>query len=80
MFPALEEHQEYWVQVSAATSQGKGPLSEKYQIKTEREMIRAPTNVQAMATSDSTAEVGIYSVATSKSNKRHRCDISCSLR
>ncbi|ODN02995.1 Tyrosine-protein phosphatase Lar [Orchesella cincta] len=57
VFVALEENQEYWVQVSAATSQGKGPLSEKYQVKTEREMIRAPTNVQAMATSDSTAEV-----------------------
>lgn len=38
-------------------SQGKGPLSEKYGIKTEKEMIRAPTNPQAMATSDSTAEV-----------------------
>jgi receptor-type tyrosine-protein phosphatase F len=57
VFGALEENQEYWVQLSAATSQGRGPLSEKYSVKTEREMLRAPTNVQAMATSDSTAEV-----------------------
>ncbi|XP_035710661.1 tyrosine-protein phosphatase Lar isoform X4 [Folsomia candida] len=57
VFVALEENQEYWVQVSSATSQGKGPFSEKYSIKTEKEMIRAPTNVQAMSTSDSTAEV-----------------------
>lgn len=63
--------------MSAATSQGKGPLSEKYQIKTEREMIRAPTNVQAMATSDSTAEASFFFAGLSdveKSNKCHRCD------
>lgn len=62
--------------MSAATSQGKGPLSEKYQIKTEREMIRAPTNVQAMATSDSTAEASFFAGLSDveKSNKCHRCD------
>lgn len=57
VFGSLEENQEYWVQISGATSQGRGPFNEKYSIKTEKEMLRAPTNVLAMSTSDSTAEV-----------------------
>jgi len=57
VFWSLEENQEYWVQISASTSQGRGPLTEKYAIKTEKEMTRAPTHVQAMPTSDQTVEV-----------------------
>jgi len=57
VFVGLEENQEYWVQICAATSQGKGPVSERHVIQTEKEMIRPPTNVKAMSTSDSTAEV-----------------------
>lgn len=57
VFDNLEENTDYMVQVAAATSVGPGPYSANVTIKTDRDMLRAPTGVVAMATSDSTIEV-----------------------
>lgn len=57
VFSNLEENTEYVCHVRAHTSQGSGPFSEKVTIKTERDMMRAPMNVEAVATSDQSVEV-----------------------
>lgn len=57
VFSNLEEDSEYIYRVKAMTSQGSGPFSEKFVLKTARDMGRAPLSVRAMATSDSSVEV-----------------------
>lgn len=57
VFTNLEENTEYIFRVRAYTKQGAGPLSEKILIETERDMGRAPMSVQAVATSEQTAEI-----------------------
>ncbi|KAL0270992.1 UNVERIFIED_CONTAM: hypothetical protein PYX00_008241 [Menopon gallinae] len=57
VFTNLEESTEYVFHIRAHTSQGAGPFSEKITIKTERDMMRAPMNVEAFATSEQSVEV-----------------------
>ncbi|XP_050319811.1 tyrosine-protein phosphatase Lar isoform X3 [Bactrocera neohumeralis] len=57
VFTNLEENTEYIFRVRAYTKQGSGPFSDKIFIETERDMGRAPMSVQAVATSEQTAEI-----------------------
>lgn len=57
VFANLEQNTEYIVRIRAYTKQGAGPFSEKLIIETERDMGRAPMQVQAIATSEQTVEV-----------------------
>ncbi|KRG03743.1 tyrosine-protein phosphatase Lar isoform X7 [Drosophila mojavensis] len=57
VFTNLEENTAYVFRVRAYTKQGAGPFSEKMIIETERDMGRAPMSVQAVATSEQTAEI-----------------------
>lgn len=57
MFINLEENTDYVYHIRAHTSQGAGPYSEKVTVHTERDIIRAPMSVQAVATSDQSVEV-----------------------
>jgi receptor-type tyrosine-protein phosphatase F len=57
VFANLEENTEYVVRIRAYTKQGVGPFSEKIFIETERDMGRAPMQVQAIATSEQEVEV-----------------------
>ncbi|XP_054741677.1 tyrosine-protein phosphatase Lar isoform X1 [Anastrepha obliqua] len=57
VFTNLEENTEYIFRVRAYTKQGAGPFSEKIFVETERDMGRAPMSVQAVATSEQTAEI-----------------------
>lgn len=57
VFANLEESTEYVVRIRAYTKQGAGPFSEKIFIETERDMGRAPMQVQAIATSEQEVEV-----------------------
>lgn len=43
--------------VRAATKQGPGPWSEKFSFATNKDMVRAPMGLKAMATSDQSVEV-----------------------
>lgn len=57
VFTHLEENTEYVFHIRAHTNQGAGPNSEKITIETDRDIGRAPMNVKAVATSDSSVEV-----------------------
>lgn len=57
VFTNLEENTDYVFRVRAHTSQGAGPYSEKITVHTERDIVRAPMSVQAVATSDQSVEV-----------------------
>ncbi|CRK99959.1 CLUMA_CG013255, isoform B [Clunio marinus] len=57
VFANLDQNTEYVVRIRAYTKQGAGPFSEKIIIETERDMGRAPMQVQAIATSEQTVEV-----------------------
>lgn len=57
MFTNLEENTDYVFRVRAHTNQGAGPYSEKIAVHTERDIVRAPMSVQAVATSDQSVEV-----------------------
>jgi netrin-G3 ligand len=57
VFSDLEEHTDYVLQVRAHTGQGAGPYSERITLHTERDIVRAPMAVKAIATSDSSVEV-----------------------
>ncbi|KAK7792967.1 hypothetical protein R5R35_007615 [Gryllus longicercus] len=57
VFTNLEENTDYVFHVRAHTSQGAGPFSEKITVHTERDIVRAPMSVQAVATSDQSVEV-----------------------
>ena len=53
----LEEDTSYYFRIRAYTSKGAGPFSEKMPVMTIEEIVRAPLNVRAMATSDNSLEV-----------------------
>lgn len=57
VFTNLDEDTDYVFHVRAYTTQGAGPLSERVTIHTERDIVRAPMNVQAVATSEQSVEV-----------------------
>ncbi|XP_026465523.1 tyrosine-protein phosphatase Lar-like [Ctenocephalides felis] len=57
VFGGLEENTEYLIRVRAHTSRGAGPYCADVSARTERDLGRAPMSVQAVATSDSSAEV-----------------------
>ncbi|XP_024084878.1 tyrosine-protein phosphatase Lar isoform X3 [Cimex lectularius] len=57
VFSDLEENTEYIFKVRGHTKSGPGPWSDKATIKTERDIVRAPMGVKAVATSDQSVEV-----------------------
>lgn len=57
IFSSLEESTDYAFRVRAYTKEGAGPWSTKIVFKTASDVPPAPTNVQAMATSDESIEV-----------------------
>ncbi|XP_059098877.1 tyrosine-protein phosphatase Lar-like isoform X3 [Tigriopus californicus] len=57
VFANLEDNTEYKFSVRANTRKGYGPWSTQVSFRTDRNIIRAPQHVQAMATSDSSIEV-----------------------
>lgn len=57
VFSNLEEASEYIFRVRAHTNSGAGPWSEKLTITTERDIVRAPMGLRAVATSDQSVEV-----------------------
>lgn len=57
VFSNLEEASEYLYRVRAHTRAGVGPWSEKASVLTDKDIIRAPMGVKAVATSDQSVEV-----------------------
>ncbi|XP_045139286.1 tyrosine-protein phosphatase Lar-like isoform X5 [Portunus trituberculatus] len=57
VFTGLEENMDYTFKVRAWTSMGAGPYSETLHLHTEPDLVRAPMNLQGMATSDSSIEI-----------------------
>lgn len=57
VFTSLEENMDYEFRVQARTSKGSGPFSDRVLFRTERDIVRAPMAVRAMATSFSSVEV-----------------------
>ena len=59
MFSNLEEASDYIFRVRAHTKSGAGPWSHSVTITTERDIVRAPMGLRAVATSDQSVEVCI---------------------
>ncbi|XP_075224407.1 tyrosine-protein phosphatase Lar isoform X3 [Lycorma delicatula] len=57
VFSNLEENADYVFRVRAHTSAGPGPWSDRVGVTTDRDIIRAPMGVKAVATSDQSVEV-----------------------
>lgn len=57
VFTSLEENMDYEFRVYARTNKGAGPFSDRILFRTERDIVRAPMSVKAMATSFSSVEV-----------------------
>lgn len=57
VFTNLEENMDYEFRILARTKKGAGPFSERVLFRTERDIVRAPMNVRAMATSYASVEV-----------------------
>ncbi|XP_025017927.1 tyrosine-protein phosphatase Lar isoform X2 [Tetranychus urticae] len=57
VFSSLTENAEYTCKIRAFTSKGPGPWSNRIQIQTPADVPPAPTNVQAMATTEKSVEV-----------------------
>ncbi|KAF8786935.1 Receptor-type tyrosine-protein phosphatase like protein [Argiope bruennichi] len=57
VFSNLDENTEYTFQVNAFTKKGAGPWSPRMTVQTPGDVPPAPTNVQAVATSDQSVEV-----------------------
>ena len=57
VFTDLEEDTQYMFSVRATTRKGYGPWSTQVSFRTDRNVVRAPEKVRAMATSDSSIEV-----------------------
>lgn len=57
VFSSLDENTEYTFKIRAYTSRGPGPWSDKIKINTPSEVPMAPTNVQALSTSETSIEV-----------------------
>lgn len=64
MFSNLEENADYVFRVRAHTRAGAGPWSEREPLTTDRDIVRAPMGVQAVATSDQSVEVWWESVVS----------------
>uniref|UniRef100_A0A1B6E7X3 protein-tyrosine-phosphatase n=1 Tax=Clastoptera arizonana TaxID=38151 RepID=A0A1B6E7X3_9HEMI len=64
VFSNLEENAEYVFRVRAHTRAGAGPWSEREPLTTDRDIVRAPMGVQAVATSDQSVEVWWESVVS----------------
>ncbi|BET03182.1 phosphatase [Nesidiocoris tenuis] len=62
VFSNLEESSEYSFRVRAHTKSGSGPWSDKTVVTTDRDIVRAPMGVRAVATSDQSVEVWWESV------------------
>ncbi|CAB0009551.1 unnamed protein product [Nesidiocoris tenuis] len=62
VFSNLEESSEYSFSVRAHTKSGSGPWSDKTVVTTDRDIVRAPMGVRAVATSDQSVEVWWESV------------------
>lgn len=56
-YSSLDENTEYVYRVRAYTIRGPGPFSSPITVHTPGDVPTAPTNVQAMATSEQTVEV-----------------------
>ena len=59
VFANLDDNTEYKFSVRANTRKGYGPWSTQSSFRTDRNIVRAPLNVKAMATSDSSVQVNI---------------------
>lgn len=57
VFTGLEENMDYTFKVRSWTSKGAGPYSETLHLHTEPDLVRAPMNLQGMATSESSIEI-----------------------
>jgi receptor-type tyrosine-protein phosphatase F len=57
VFANLDDNTEYKFSVRANTRKGYGPWSTQQSFRTDRNIVRAPLNVKAMATSDSSIQV-----------------------
>lgn len=57
VFSSLDENSEYSFRVRAHTNRGAGPWSSRVQVYTPGDVPPAPTNVQAMSTSETSVEV-----------------------
>ena len=57
VFANLEDNTKYLFSVRANTRKGYGPWSTQTTFRTDKAMVRAPLNVKAMATSDSSVQV-----------------------
>lgn len=57
VFTSLEENMDYEFRIYARTNKGNGPFSDRVLFRTERDIVRAPMSVRAMATSFSSVEV-----------------------
>lgn len=57
VFSNLEESADYVFRVRAHTRAGAGPWSEREPVTTDRDIVRAPMGVRAVATSDQSVEV-----------------------
>ncbi|XP_069195928.1 tyrosine-protein phosphatase Lar isoform X6 [Procambarus clarkii] len=57
VFNGLEENMDYTFKVRAWTSKGPGPYSETLHLHTEPDLVRAPMNLQGLATSESSIEI-----------------------
>jgi len=57
VFANLDDNTEYKFSVRANTRKGYGPWSTQQSFRTDRNIVRAPLNVKAMATSDSGVQV-----------------------
>ena len=57
VFANLEDNTKYLFSARANTRKGYGPWSTQTAFRTDKAMVRAPLNVKAMATSDSSVQV-----------------------
>ena len=57
VFTSLEENMDYEFRIYARTNKGAGPFSDRVLFRTERDIVRAPMSIKAMATSFSSVEV-----------------------
>ena len=59
VFANLEDNTKYLFSARANTRKGYGPWSTQTAFRTDKAMVRAPLNVKAMATSDSSVQVSL---------------------
>ena len=69
VFANLDDNTEYKFSVRANTRKGYGPWSTQTTFRTDKAMVRAPLNVKAMATSDSSVQVTFLLTSQSVSSQ-----------